>query len=144
MCACVFVLKCLCLSLVSRSEAAERQRPPFHPLTPLSLVHTEQQKWEERGREETIRGRKEEHQRVRQDPVLLILLSGSQGYFTPSPAPPPPPAFLSSVAVIRKGRSKGAAECHCSVLALRAAELPECGQEWRFRGVLAPLHHDEG
>lgn len=37
--------------------------------------------------------------------------------------PPTGHVFLSSVAVIRKGRSKGAAECHCNILALRAARV---------------------
>lgn len=94
MCVClsVFVLKCLCLSLVRRSVAAERHRLPFHPhpfplslSRPLSHIQAQSKKWEERARKETIRGREREHQRVRQDPVFLIQLSGSQGYFTPPP-----------------------------------------------------------
>lgn len=117
-CLSVFVPKCLCLSVVRRREAAERQRPPFHPL----LSQTGRK--EEGARKETIRGRNEEHQRVRQVPVFLIQLSRAP--WGTSPPLLQPPAFLSplsSVAVIRKGRSKGAAECHCSVLALRAARV---------------------
>lgn len=88
-CLSVFVLKCLCLSLVRRSVAAERQTP----ISPsLSRTQAQRKKWEERARKETIRGREREPQRVRQDPVFLIQLSGSQGYFTP----PPPPSILCS------------------------------------------------
>lgn len=110
----VFVLKCLCLSLIRRSEAAGRHGPPFCPLghTGRSAANMQEERQED--------GREEAHQRGRQDPMFLIQLLGSQGYFTP---PRPPPALLSSGAVIRKGRSKGVAECHCNVLALRAARV---------------------
>lgn len=65
--------------------------------------------------------KRERRRRERQDLVSLIQLSGSQGYFSPLPTRRSP--LLSSVAVIRKGRSKGVAECHCNVLALRAARV---------------------
>lgn len=60
---------------------------------------------------------------MRKDLVFQIQLLRSQGVLCPSSAPPTGHVFLSSVAVIRKGRSKGAAECHCNILALRAARV---------------------
>ena len=89
-CLSVFLLKCLCLSLVRRSEAAERQKPP-------SLSHTHRS-----GKKATIRGREEEHQKVRQDPEFLIQLSGSQGYFTPSS-----PCFPLLCGCNQEGQIKG-------------------------------------
>lgn len=51
--------------------------------------HTHQAREEEVERTSKKRNnkrREEEQQRVRQDPVSLIQLSGSQGYFTPPPS----------------------------------------------------------
>lgn len=107
--------KCLCLPLMRRCWGFGE--PLFSP-----LISKQEKMSKERARKERVRRRNKGCEGMREDLVFQIQLLRSQGYSAPLP-PPTGHVFLSSVAVIRKGRSKGLAECHCSILALRAARV---------------------
>lgn len=113
----MFARKCLCLPLMRRRWGCGGT-----PILP-SYLQAREDDVERRSEKRKSKKAKRGCLGMRKDLVFQMQLLRSQGVLCPSSTPPTGHVFLSSVAVIRKGRSKGAAECHCNILALRAARV---------------------
>lgn len=93
------------------------RNPPFHPLF-FPVLHRGKKEQEKKQQEGETGASKSEKGLCVSKSSLRV-----PGVLYPSSTHATGPVSFSYVAVIRKGRSKGAAECHCSVLALRAARV---------------------
>lgn len=136
-CVCVFVLKCLCLSLMRRSGTAERRRPPFLPTHTRTHARTNsrtpahKQKKRDVARKSKKRNKKREKTGASESatgPCVSNSTLRVPGVLYQSPPTPSSPGFPLLCGCNQKGQIKGGGRVSLQRFSSQSCQsVAECG-----------------